>query len=125
MTYLDTNALIRMNPDEELALPRRARQAVENEDELLISPMVLLELENLHEIRRFRWSATEWLERAGALLGVRVCNYPFGLVIGQAIHERWTRDPFDRIIVAHARARKAALVTKDENILRNYSLAVW
>ena len=125
MTYLDTNALIRINPDEELELPRRARQAVEKDEELLISPMVLLELENLHEIRRFRWSAQEWLERAGALLGIRVCNYPFGLVIDQAIRERWTRDPFDRVIVAHARARKAPLVTKDERILKNYSLAVW
>ena len=56
--------------------------------------------------------------------GIRVCNYPFGLVMDQALREKWTRDPFDRIIVAHARARKAPLITSDRNILRHYDLAI-
>jgi len=125
VTYLDTHALIWLNPDEEVSLPRRASDAIMADDDLLISPMVLLELENLYEIGRFRLSAQGWLSKVGTLLGIRVCNFPFGLVMDQALQEKWTLDPFDRIIVAHARARKAPLITKDADILRNYPLALW
>ena len=61
MTYLDTHALIWLNPGEAAGLSDRARRAIDADDELLLSPMVLLELENLHEIRRFRFSSSRWL----------------------------------------------------------------
>jgi PIN domain nuclease of toxin-antitoxin system len=125
VTYLDTNAVLWLIRDPHGSLSTRAQRRLDADDELLISPMVLLELENLFEIRRITMSGEESLHKLGAEIGLQVCSYPFGLVIEQAIHERWTRDPFDRIIVAHARARKAPLVTKDENILRNYKLALW
>jgi PIN domain nuclease of toxin-antitoxin system len=35
------------------------------------------------------------------------------------------RDPFDRLIVANAKAKDAPLVTKDPRIHRNYSRALW
>jgi PIN domain nuclease of toxin-antitoxin system len=125
LTYLDTHALIWLNPGEAAGLSDRARRAVDADEELLLSPMVLLELENLHEIRRFRHSAKDWMENVGAYFGIKVCSYPFGLVMDQALREKWTRDPFDRIIVAHARAREAVLISSDEKILRHYELAVW
>lgn len=37
----------------------------------------------------------------------------------------WTRDPLDRIIVANANLNNDTLVTKDENILKNYERAIW
>lgn len=37
----------------------------------------------------------------------------------------WTREPFDRIIVAQAIAREASLVTRDQTILANFAGAVW
>ena len=43
----------------------------------------------------------------------------------QALAEKWSRDPFDRLIVAHAKAQKTPLVTRDEKIRENYRLAVW
>ncbi|HSA59731.1 MAG TPA: hypothetical protein VLJ37_08615 [bacterium] len=33
----------------------------------------------------------------------------------------WTRDPFDRLLVAHSRVRSLPLGTRDGNILKNYS----
>ncbi len=125
MTYFDTHSVLWLNPGEADSLSRRASRQIEADDELLISPMVLLELENLYEIGRLRLSAQQILEELGAEVGLRVCTYPFGLVMNQALHEKWTRDPFDRIIVAHARTRDAALVTKDERIRRHYPRAVW
>jgi len=35
---------------------------------------------------------------------------------GAGARKKWSRDPFDRLIVAHAKAGDAALITKDENI---------
>jgi PIN domain nuclease of toxin-antitoxin system len=100
------------------------RRAIESDDDLLISPMVVLELEMLHEIRRLRHSAGEIAADLSAFAGVRVCNYPFALIVDFALRETWTRDPFDRIIVAHARSRNAPLITSDEAIRRHYTLAV-
>lgn len=37
----------------------------------------------------------------------------------------WTRDPFDRLIAAHAIVANAPLVTADETIRENLPLAVW
>jgi PIN domain nuclease of toxin-antitoxin system len=123
--YLDTHALIWLNPGEAAHLSRRANRAIESDDELLVSPMVLLELENLHEIGRFRYSPEDWMASVGAHFGIRVCSFPFGLVIDMARREKWTRDPFDRIIVGHARARNASLITNDDQMLHNYPLAIW
>jgi PIN domain nuclease of toxin-antitoxin system len=50
---------------------------------------------------------------------------PFRKVVDQAIAESWTRDPFDRLIVANAKAAAAPLVTRDERIRDNYSRALW
>jgi PIN domain nuclease of toxin-antitoxin system len=45
--------------------------------------------------------------------------------VDQALSEGWTRDPFDRLIVANAKAAAAPLVTKDEMVRGNYSRALW
>jgi PIN domain nuclease of toxin-antitoxin system len=37
----------------------------------------------------------------------------------------WTRDPFDRLIAAHAIAVGAPLLTADRSILENLPLATW
>ena len=58
-------------------------------------------------------------------IGLRVCDLPFRTVVDHALAEHWTRDPFDRMIVANAKAVGALLVTKDERILEHYSRAVW
>jgi len=37
-----------------------------------------------------------------------------------SIDEKWTRDPFDRIIVSHSKLKDYTLITKDKNIKKNY-----
>ena len=55
----------------------------------------------------------EWLS---AEIGLAVCRLPFASVVEQALDQVCPWDPFDRLIVAHARANNAALITKDERI---------
>jgi PIN domain nuclease of toxin-antitoxin system len=47
------------------------------------------------------------------------------IIVEHALKEKWVRDPFDRLIVAHAKANDAPLVTKDERIRLNYRHALW
>ena len=38
---------------------------------------------------------------------------------------RWTRDPFDRLIAAHAMVTDATLITKDTLIRKHCPAALW
>ena len=80
----------------------------------------------LYEIRRSALSSQDIEAKLKSEVGLGVCTLPFGDVIGSAMGEGWTRDPFDRLIVANAKAAGLApLVTADENIRKNYIRAVW
>jgi PIN domain nuclease of toxin-antitoxin system len=123
--YLDTHSAIWIRKGDYTAFEKRTRLAIEQEDDLLISPMAVLEIQLLYERQRIHFPADDVLRDLNGIAGVRVCDYPFGLVIDSALKENWTRDPFDRIITAHARARNATLITHDALIRENYKLAVW
>ncbi len=46
--------------------------------------------------------------------------------MSSALSEQWTRDPFDRFIVAHAKAKGfTQLIPADRKIWDNYPRAVW
>jgi len=98
IAYLDTHALIHLALGRSRLIGREASRLIQRA-ELLISPMVLVELEYLYEI---------------------------ATVAGAAIDEIWTRDVFDRIIVANARVNGLApLISADERIAEHYPRAVW
>jgi PIN domain nuclease of toxin-antitoxin system len=46
-------------------------------------------------------------------------------VINAAKELSWTRDPFDRLISAHAIVANVPLITADETIREHLHLAVW
>lgn len=55
-----------------------------------------------------------------------MCSLPFASVAVCAIDIGWTDEPFDRLIVANAKAnRNAWLITADETIRQHYPQAVW
>ncbi len=124
MIYLDTHVLIFVASGEVDRLGTAARKAIDRH-ELLASAASILELELLHEIGRLKPTATKLIAMLGVDVGLRVCDLPFRTIAEQSISESWTRDPFDRLIVANAKAAKAQLVTRDSRILDHYSLAVW
>jgi PIN domain nuclease of toxin-antitoxin system len=124
IAYMDTHILVWLYYGETLKLSPAARDAVEGSD-LAASPIVLLEMELLHEIGRTRHTASAILAHLESDVGLRVCGLPFRDIATQALKETWTRDPFDRLIVANAKAAGAPLVTKDERIRKHYARAVW
>ena len=88
--------------------------------------MVRLELQYLTEIGRLRLGAHDILDKLRVEIGLAVCERPFSDVIAIATGEAWTRDPFDRVIVAQAKSNGVApLLTADEKIRAHYVNAVW
>lgn len=88
--------------------------------------MVLLEFEYMSEIGRSTLRAQDVLRKLERELGLRVCDLAFADIAKAALDEKWTRDPFDRIIVAQARLNGLApLITSDEEIAEHYPRAVW
>ena len=106
------------------SLSPAAQQHIETSD-LLISPMVALELEYLHEIGRLTVRGNDVVQSLTAQLGLRVCDQPFPPIVDRALAQTWTRDPFDRIIAAHAMYADRPLVTRDDTIRANCPVAVW
>jgi PIN domain nuclease of toxin-antitoxin system len=125
IAYLDTNTVLWLSQGLVKRLSKRAQTVVRSAD-LLVSPMVLIEVEYLFEIKRIHLSSREVQRKIQHELGVRTCNLPFAEVADAALDEKWTRDAFDRVIVAHAKANGwAALVSADETIAKHYARTVW
>ena len=123
--YLDTHVVAWLYASGDQLLSGDALRRIEEADEIRISPMVRLELQYLYEIGRVAEPATLALDALQAGTGLRMCDAPFPAVARAAEGETWTRDPFDRIIVAQAALRAAPLVTKDRSLHEHYDRAVW
>jgi PIN domain nuclease of toxin-antitoxin system len=125
LIHLDTHAVAWLYADGAAALSRRAAAELDRAGEVLCSPMARVELQYLREIGRFRDSPAEVFDALAASIGLRICDAPFFAVTREAERQTWTRDPFDRVIVAQAILDGATLLTKDATIQAAYERAVW
>jgi PIN domain nuclease of toxin-antitoxin system len=124
LIYLDTHIVVWLYA----GLLGKFNQSVKtilNENEILISPIVRLELQFLYEIGRVIVPANAIVADLSDRIGIRVCEKDFNAVVSQAMTFTWTRDPFDRVIVANARLNENILISKDQNILEHYAHARW
>ncbi len=58
-------------------------------------------------------------------VGLEVDDASFAEVADAAVGLTWTRDPFDRLIAAHAIVAGATLLTADRTILEHLPQAAW
>src|SRR5258708_39025406 len=121
VTYVDTHGVVDLFRDDLTRLTPAALKILEQDDDLRVSPMVMLELEYLYEIKRIKTGARRIVEALAVEIGLRICDAPFGDIVRKALEERWTRDPFDRMIVAQARHHRARLITRDREMHARYS----
>jgi PIN domain nuclease of toxin-antitoxin system len=89
----------------------------------MVSPAVRLELAFLHEIGRITAGPGEILDALRVDADLGVAESSFERVMAIATRLVWTRDPFDRMIVAHAMADDLPLLTRDARILAESPLA--
>ncbi|MBI5508189.1 MAG: PIN domain-containing protein [Deltaproteobacteria bacterium] len=124
VVHLDTHVAVLLFGGEAEAFPPAVRDVVDRH-ELAVSPMVVLELQYLFETGRIARTADVIVADLVQTIGLTVCDLPFHRVVARALKLRWTRDPFDRLIVAQAEARGCRLVTKDRRILEHSQHAIW
>jgi PIN domain nuclease of toxin-antitoxin system len=65
------------------------------------------------------------LAALGRTIGLEVADASVAELVQVATDLSWTRDPFDRLIAAHAIVANSPLITADETIRANLSLARW
>jgi PIN domain nuclease of toxin-antitoxin system len=124
MIYLDTHVLLWLHAGLLERFTAKGRRLLEKHD-LLISPAVKLEMQYLFEIGRTTTTASQIIADVDGQIGLIVCDLPFDTVVNHAMALNWTRDPFDRLIVAHSFCRGISLLTKDRTIRSRVDLAVW
>jgi PIN domain nuclease of toxin-antitoxin system len=87
--------------------------------------MVYLELQYLYETGRTTEPGGTVIDDLSRRIGLCVSAEPFQHIIALAVQQTWTRDPFDRIIVAQAALHQTTLVTKDSVLRQHYPGAFW
>jgi len=122
--FLDTHVLVWLFGKNIENFSPKAIDLIENR-ELFVSPMVLLELEYLHEIGRLNYNSHEIVSFLKESIDIKISQISFEKIALESIKHSWTRDPFDRIIVANASYEDLELLTKDRKITQHYKKSVW
>jgi len=124
--HLDTHVVVWVAGGETKRLSGHAKALLES-GPIGVSPMVELELAVLHEIGRITAGATDVLAELRRALGLVVDSSGFAEGVSLAATSRYafTRDPFDRVIAAHADAAGARLLTRDGTLRAELDFAVW
>ena len=125
VAYLDTHIAVFLYDGLIEELSNEAKRFIESND-LLISPMVVLEFDYLFRRKKISIGAKTLYATLSATFGIGLCALPFARVADEAVDVDWTTDPFDRLIVAQASANHGArLITRDRMIRKHYHNAVW
>ena len=111
MILLDTHAAIW------LVQGHRRSRPLSRQASLHLSPASLLELQVLIEIGRLRLAPSSTVDSFSNDERFRLDEPPAGPWFSEACELPWTRDPFDRLLVAHARLRRWRLATADDQLL--------
>ncbi len=121
---LDTHVVAWLYAGEPDRFSPSAAEAINNND-VVVSPIVELELTYLHESGRLLVNGHTIIGDLRERIGLLLSDSSMAAVMQAAGALSWTRNPFDRIIVGDALAANTRLITKDQLIRSNLSLALW
>ena len=102
-----------------------AVQARLNREQLAASPVVLLELGYLNEVGRLTVAPPDLMRDLSVRLELVTADISAAALLTRAFDLSWSRDPFDRLLAAHALATGWPLVTKDESLRQHLPQAWW
>jgi PIN domain nuclease of toxin-antitoxin system len=121
---LDTHLLVWLYGGLLDRIPRPVQERL-NREPLALSPFVQLELAYLYEVGRVTAPAQRVVDELTARLELAVADVSAAAVCTAALGLTWARDPFDRLLAAHATATGLALVTRDATLRQHLPLAWW
>ena len=87
-----------------------------------VSPVSFLEIQFLAGVGRAEVRGPDLLEAVLADRRFLVDEVPLLHLVRQALAVSWTRDPFDRLLAAHSRARRLPLCSVDRRIREHHPL---
>ena len=122
--FLDTHAAIFLWEGRAELFGAGSREIVE-QAVLLVSPIVRLELQFLKEVGKLKVDPDQLLGLLSSDFGVAMTSDPLDALVTLAMSLTWTRDPFDRMLVATALLHQIPLVTRDTRIHDHFPGAVW
>lgn len=122
---LDTHVVLWLYNGDLDRLSPKVRDSVATAATVLISPITVLELDFLFEIKRLKEEPLIVMEYMQSRGRCEVAMDAYLDIVRMAVGLSWTRDPFDRLLTAHARLREYPLLTKDRQIRKHYSKSVW
>jgi len=121
---LDTHAAIFLWEGRTEVFGAGSRELLE-QSVLLVSPMVRLELGFLKEVGKLKAEPDQILGSLTADYGAVLTDDSLEALIPLAMPLSWTRDPFDRLLVATALLHQTPFVTRDSRIHEHFPGAVW
>jgi len=122
--HLDTHIVLWLYDNKEHLLSKKVTHLL-SKSELAISPIISVELAFLNEVGKIKTQPDKIITFLTNRIDLEVADISFVSVCSAAKYLQWTRDPFDRLIVASSMVAKCGLITKDETIRKNYKQAVF
>ncbi|MBF0493078.1 MAG: PIN domain-containing protein [Deltaproteobacteria bacterium] len=122
--FIDTHVLIWLFEGKTHLISPRVIELIKNV-QLWLSPLSILEIDYLYEVKKITYKGKDIFRGVSAVIAIEIKDDSFLAIINEASHIHWTRDAFDRLIVAQASLYKASLITKDRKIADHYKRAVW
>lgn len=122
--YLDTHAVIWLYHKELHKFSKNTLLLLEN-NQITVSPMVKLELQYLYQIKRITQKPDVILQSLQDTIELKICQKSWLDIVNVALTCDFTRDAFDRLIVAHAMLDNSILISKDKTLTCHYNNCVW
>jgi PIN domain nuclease of toxin-antitoxin system len=118
---IDTDIWILMASSPERLGERTRRLLGNTRNELWLSPLSILELQQLERkgIWQSRIDVRTWIERSLKAVPMREAPITLAVALEAGAFELATGDPIDQLIVATAREMKIPLVTTDQAIIES------
>jgi len=124
IVYLDTHVVVWLYAGLLDKITDAAKKAIDESD-LFVSQMARLELQYLFEIGRLKVRADTIISSLSKSIGLKISDIAFNQIIGEALKLSWTRDVFDRLLVAEAKTLKHGFVSADNHIQSNFKQTIW
>jgi len=103
----------------------KARAGIDDNN-VVISQFVRLELQYLYEIGRIKVEPDKIIGELAGEIDLRISECPLNNIIEEALKINWTRDVFDRLLVAETmRDQSLLFITADKKIREKFTQALW
>ena len=122
--FLDTHIAVWLYAGLIGKISKNAQQAIDT-NEVIISPIVKLELQYLFEIGRIKVKPETIIKSLSQSIGLRMSETPLDQLVETALKLNWTGDVFDRLLVAEAKAVGSGFITADSTINAQFKNTVW